>query len=79
MRIRWVAGGVIPNFLLLLALQKFILFGCEGEINVRLKILFGLRPVFLPSAFVTLLRLPEGCKSSEQENLNFGIIETSVS
>ena len=28
-------GGIIPNFLLLLTLRKFILFGDKGELNVR--------------------------------------------
>ena len=32
----------LPNFLLLLASQKFILFGGKGGLSVRIKILFGL-------------------------------------
>jgi len=59
LRICLVTGGIIPNFLLPLAFRKFILFGCKGELSVRRKILFGLRPVFLLSAFVTPLRLPK--------------------
>jgi len=64
----------IPNFLLPQTSQKFILFGGKGEVSVWWKILFEMRPVFLLSAFVTPLRLPEGCKSSESENLHFGHI-----
>ena len=30
----WVVGRIIPNFLLLVAFRKFILFGSQGEVNV---------------------------------------------
>jgi len=45
LRICEFADGIIPNFLLPQMSQKFILFGCKGELSVRRKILFGLRPV----------------------------------
>ncbi len=38
--------------------RKIILFGSKGKLIVRWKILFGLRSIFLPSAFVTPLCLP---------------------
>jgi len=38
----WVVGGIIPNFLLPQAFREIILFGSEGEVSVRRKILFGL-------------------------------------